>query len=320
MNNHSSIGLHDLIEGFLFSISAEGKNPRTAECYSDKLHTLLKYAQEHKRPDSINLLDIQRFREFLSWTGSREIIQTNCHGGTYVRKARPSTAWFYYRALRRLFNWALESSPISSIRFKPPSPPPVQAYSREDLQKLLAVCDLDIKSGSFFTGIRNKAMLLLFIDAGIRRSELANLKMSDLDMDNRFVKVLGKGNKVGMAPFSAKTAKAIWAWTLERKKRAMADNLWITEEGTAFNIQGLVSWFARIKQRAGVSQTGGVHRLRHTAALAYLRQAKDSFLLQLFLRQSSLEMSRRYTQGLKAEEAIQAHRNRASPVEGLGLG
>jgi site-specific recombinase XerC len=96
-------------------------------------------------------------------------------------------------------------------------------------------------------------MLLLFIDAGIRRSELANLKMSDLDMDNRFVKVLGKGSKVGMAPFSAKTAKAIWAWTLERKKRAKADNLWITEEGTAFNIEGLVSWFARIKQRAGVS-------------------------------------------------------------------
>ena len=88
----------------------------------------------------------------------------------------------------------------------------------------------------------------------------------------------------------------------------------------AFNIEGLVSWFARIKQRAGVSQTGGVHRFRHTAALAYLRQAKDSFLLQLFLRQSSLEMSRRYTQGLKTEEAIAAHRNGASPVEGLGLG
>lgn len=98
------------------------------------------------------------------------------------------------------------------------------------------------------------------------------------------------------------------------------DNLWITEEGTAFDIQGLASCFVRLKQRAGISQSGGVHRLRHTAALAYLRQAKDSFLLQLFLRQSSLEMSRRYTQGLKAEESIQAHRNGASPVVGLGLG
>lgn len=80
LNNHGSIGLHDLIEGFLFSISAEVKSPRTDECYSDKLRTLLKYGQEHKWPDSINLLDVQKFREFLSWTESLEIIQTNCHG------------------------------------------------------------------------------------------------------------------------------------------------------------------------------------------------------------------------------------------------
>lgn len=84
-------------------------------------------------------------------------------------------------------------------------------------------------------------MLLIFIDSGIRRAELVNLRMNDLDMDNRYDKVLGKGNRVGIAPFSAKTTKAIWAWTLERKKRARLGNLWITEEGTAFDIQGLVS-------------------------------------------------------------------------------
>jgi integrase len=69
-----------------------------------------------------------------------------------------------------------------------------------------------------------------------------------------------------------------------------------------------------------VTSHGCLHKLRHTAALQYLRGAKDSFLLQLFLRHESLEMSRRYTRGLKAEEAIEAHRNGASPVEGLGLG
>jgi integrase/recombinase XerC len=74
-----------------------------------------------------------------------------------------------------------------------------------------------MKNGAYFTGILNKAMILLFLDAGIRRAALANLKINDLDMDNRYVKVLGKGNKVGIAPFSAKTAKAIWAWPLERR-------------------------------------------------------------------------------------------------------
>ena len=129
---------------------------------------------------------------------------------------------------------------------------------------------------------------------------MAHIKLSDLDLDNRRVRVLGKGNKIGMAPFSPKTAKALWAWLTVRKTRAKTDRLWVTEEGNAFSIEGLVSWFARLKKRAGINSSGGVHRLRHTAALQYLRAARDSFLLQLFLRHEDLTMSRRYTQGLGA--------------------
>ena len=182
------------------------------------------------------------------------------------------------------------------------------------------MCDLDIRTGARFCGIRNQGMLLLFVDSGLRRAELANLRLSDLDLESRRVQVLGKGNKIGIAPFSPRTAKALWAWLMQRRSRAKTDRLWITEEGQAFSVNGLVSWFTRLKKRAGVNDPGGVHRLRHTSALQYLRGAKDSFLLQLFLRHESLEMSRRYTQGLKTEEAIIAHRNGASPVEGLGLG
>jgi len=263
-------------------------------------------------------------RGFLAWVGSRTCEYNIGNGTKRIRKAKPSTAWPYYRSLRRLFNWAiqegyLEANPIATIHFKPPSAPPIEGYIRDEIQKFLAVCNLDIKTGARFTGVRNKAMLLLFIDAGLRRAELASLKVSDLDLNGRRVRVIGKGNKIGIAPFSPKTAKALWAWSLLRKTRAKTDYLWVTEEGQAFSIEGLVSWFSRLKKRAGVNSPGGVHRLRHTAALQYLRGAKDSFLLQLFLRHESLEMSRRYTHGLKTEEAITAHRNGASPVEGLGL-
>jgi len=271
-------------------------------------------------------LDTHRLREFLTWTATRTFELKVCNnGGKTLKKAKPSTAWPYYRALRRLLNWAieegyLESNPLSTIHFKQPPAPPVEGYSRDELQRLLAVCDLDIRTGARFTGTRNKGMLLLFVDSGLRRAELANLRLSDLDLESRRIRVLGKGNKVGIAPFSPKTAKALWAWLILRKSRAKTDRLWTTEEGQAFSVDGLVTWFKRLKKRAGVNGPGGVHRLRHTSALQYLRGAKDSFLLQLFLRHEDLAMSRRYTQGLKAEEAIEAHRNGASPVEGLGLG
>lgn len=313
------------MEGFLFSLRAEGKSNGTVEYYSYLLHPFLCYAHEQDWPDDAASVDSRRIREFLSWTATRSFEQQVAgKGGRMVRKGKPSTSWPYFRALRRFFKWAinegyLQSSPLATIHFKPPPPPSVEAYTRDEVQQLIAACDLDIRNGAHFTGIRNKAMLMLFIDSGLRRAEMANITVRDLDLDSRRVKVLGKGNKVGVVPFSAKTAKALWAWQTERKARAKTDRLWVTEEGRAFSIDGLDSWFGRLKERAGVNSAGGVHRLRHTAALAYLRGAHDSFLLQLFLRHESLEMSRRYTKGLKAEEAIEAHRNGASPVQGLGL-
>jgi integrase/recombinase XerC len=119
-------------------------------------------------------------------------------------------------------------------------------------------------------------MLLLFLDSGIRRAEQNQLRVTDIDLENRRLRVVGKGGKIGMAPFSAKTAKALWAWLIDRKALAKTDRLWVTEEGNPFSVEGLVSWFARLKKRAGVNGQGGIHRLRHTAALEYLRGARDS--------------------------------------------
>ena len=324
-HGNKTIGLQDLVEGFLFSLQAEGRAPRTHEYYDKLLRHFLCYAKSQDWPEQIGLLNVKQIRQFLSWVGSRSFGYTAGNGSRRLTKSKPSTAWPYYKALRRLFNWGIEEgllkeSPVKDIHFKAPPLPPVQPYDIEELKRFVAVCELDIRSGARFTGLRNKAMFLLFVDSALRLSEQVHLKLGDLNLEQKCVRVIGKGNKIGICPFSAKTTKAIWLYLLERKHRAKSDALWITEEGRQFSVGGLSSSFVYLKKRAEVNSQGRVHRLRHTSALQYLRGAKDSFLLQLFLRHEDLTMSRRYTQGLKAEEAIEAHRNGASPVEGLGLG
>lgn len=319
------MGFREAVEGFLFSLKAEGKADKTVGYYHDLLGCCLRYAEGNGWPDSIHAIDAGHLRQFLSWVGNRTFEHDAGNGTRLVRKAKSSTAWPYYKALRRLFNWLLEeklveSSPVSTIHFKTPPPPPIEPFTADEVKRLMAVCNLDIETGSRFIGLRNRAMIFLFVDSALRRSEMVNLKVADVDLENRHVRALGKGNKVGIVPFSSKAAKAIWTYLVERKQRAKSDRLFLTEEGAPFSIDGINSWFVRLKKRAGVNGPGGVHRLRHTSALQYLRGARDSFLLQLFLRHEDLTMSRRYTQGLKQEEAIKAHRNGASPVEGLGLG
>jgi site-specific recombinase XerD len=201
-------------------------------------------------------IDTQQIREFLSWAASRKYTFIAGNGTQQVRQAKSTSAWSYFRALRRLFNWAIEEgfvevSPLTKIHFKPPVPARVEPYAHEDLKRLIAVCDLDIRTGARFTGLRNKAMLLLFLDSGIRRAEMARLRTGDINLETRRATVIGKGNKIGIVPFCSKTAKAIWHYLLEREPRAKTDNLWVTEEGNSFSIDGMDSWFNRLKTRAG---------------------------------------------------------------------
>ncbi|MEE8374226.1 MAG: tyrosine-type recombinase/integrase [Dehalococcoidia bacterium] len=308
----------------MFSLQAEGRSRRTHEYYAKLLSHLLRYCREQDWPDQLAALDSNRIREFLSYTGSRKQTYNTGNGSLRTSKAKPSTAWPYFKAIRRFGNWAVEEgllqeNPARKIHFKQPRPAQVQPYNEDELRQLLAVCDLDIRPGAHFTDIRNKAMILLFLDGALRLSELAAIEVTDLSLPQRLVRVMGKGDKTAFCPFSPATAKTLVLCMAVRERRAKSNALWITEEGTAFTADGLGSWFTRLKKRAGILGPGGVHRLRHSSALQYLRSSKDSFLLQLFLRHEDLAMSRRYTQALKVEEALEAHRNEASPVEGLRL-
>jgi site-specific recombinase XerD len=165
---------HDLVDGLLFSLQAEGRSVRTIEYYRDLLNTFLIHACEHNLSD-VGLIDAKAIRQFLSWVGSRTCEHEVGNGTKRIRQAKPSTAYPYFRALRRLFNWSVQegylaTSPLANINFKPPATSVVEGYRREELLRLLEVCNLDIKTGAGFTGIRNKAMLLLFIDSGLRRA------------------------------------------------------------------------------------------------------------------------------------------------------
>ncbi len=320
----SSFTLKEAIQGFVFSLGAEGKSKRTSDYYSKLLLYLVQYADEADWPGSIELITTQHIRQFLAWTGSRRIEYVTGHGCRRSHLATSNMAWPYFKAVRRFFNWLqeeglLQDSPVRGLSYKPPASAPVQPYSVEELRKLLEVCDYDIRSGARFIGLRNKALLLLFVDSALRLSEMTGIRMSDINMEQRLIRIVGKGNKPAHCPFSDATAKVLYFYMTLRDSRAKCDALWITEEGTRFSKDGLGAWFTRLKKRAGINGSGGVHRLRHTAAIQFLRVAKDSFLLQLYLRHEDLAMSRRYTRALQLEEAVLVHRNGASPVESMGL-
>jgi hypothetical protein len=114
-NKVRAIGLRDLVDGLLFSLKAEGKSVRTISYYQKLIHPLLNYSRDKGWSNDLKSLDAQRVREFLSWVGTKSCTSVGGNGAKLVRKANPSTAWHYLRALRRLFNWAIEMLPMVSV-------------------------------------------------------------------------------------------------------------------------------------------------------------------------------------------------------------
>src|SRR5690606_29949508 len=109
-----------------------------------------------------------------------------------IKRTSPANAHQHFRALKTFFNWLideeeLDRSPMRTM--KPPQVPEteVPVISEEDLAKLFKTC-----KGRTYIDRRDTAILMLFLDTGVRLSELTERRVGDLDLDMMVLRVLGK--------------------------------------------------------------------------------------------------------------------------------
>ena len=185
-----SITIKQAINDFLLSCKVEGKSYGTIECYSDKLKGFLWYTTNYNWPDDISLITTNHLREFLAY------LRDTPHrfNSTCPRAMKPinsTTVQKYYRALSALFNWLIDEEDISInplIKIKVPKAEKkvIKALSSNEVNQLLSIF------GNTFEGKRNKAMILILVDCGLRLGELLNIKMADINLGQQLMKVNGK--------------------------------------------------------------------------------------------------------------------------------
>lgn len=119
---------------------------------------------------------------------------------TSRRVASHSTVRHYFVVLSCFFNWAVEEgfveeNPTDKIKVAKSKPKVVVPFSREDISRMLAVCDYDYEHNTEVLGSRNRGMILVLLDTGIRLSELLGMKVGDINNDTGYIRILGKGGK-----------------------------------------------------------------------------------------------------------------------------
>ena len=316
--------LKSLVGGFVLTKQTEGKSPRTVEYYRENLKRFLWYAEKQGWSDDIRLLTEWHIREFLGYVAS-ETCRWGLQGNgseTSQKKASHSTVHHYFVVLSVFFSWLvidgfLRESPLARIKVAKPKPKVIKPYEKDDIKRMIGVCDYDYEHNAKFLGSRNKAIVLVLLDTGIRLSELVGMNVGDIDIRNGNIRVTGKGSKERMVKIGKISQKAVWKYLMYRHDNGQ-HRLWLTEEGKILGQRGVQSLVERLLQRAGINGSGSVHRFRHTFALNFLRVDKNVFNLQYLLGHSELEMVRRYTTTLGMEDALKAH-EKASPADILGL-
>jgi len=273
--------LRSLVRGFVLTERTDGKSPRTVEYYEGNLQRFLWYCDQQSWPHDVRLITEWNIREFLAYVTS-EVRRWGLDGNgseSSERRASHSTVHHYYAVLKAFFNWCvregfLTESPIARVKMSNPKAKVVQPYTPEEVARMLAVCDYDYQHNARFLGSRNRAIILMLLDTGLRVSEIASVGLEDIDTERGWIKIRGKGDKERVVRIGATPQKALWRYLMHRPDDGRQD-LWLTEEGRSLRSDGIQIMVRRLKQRAGVKSSGNCHRFRHTFAINFLRADRN---------------------------------------------
>ena len=294
------MNIGELVQLRSIALRAEGRSPKTIEQLEWTRKRFMRYLESQGAIPEVSQVSATHLRGF--------ILHLNADGLT------PETQSFYIRCLRALFRWAqreelIESDPGS--RVKPPKVPRKVVPAPTD-ETLLAL--IEAAKGARFA-LRNRAILLVLFDTGLRASEMLGLEIEDVNWESQQVRVLGKGAKERTVPVGFQAMRALTRYVhREREAPKAVRAVFVALERTPLTYNGLNLVLRRLAVRAGVAHVSA-HKLRHGFARAYLRNGGDVFTLQKILGHSTLEMTRRYAE-LSLEDVTRAHQ-RSSPMDRL---
>jgi site-specific recombinase XerD len=297
---------NQLIDAFLFAKKAIGISKSSYALYVSRLGIFRNFHIQARLPceSPIDCTPqcIQKFFVYLT-NNNRRLI----------------TVFAYYRELRTFFRWLRDiglraDNPMDKVPPPKPESPLPKTVTEEHFAAVMR--QLNYSSSS---DLKWAAIFTLLFDTGARANEILSLRVGDVDLRNRLLRIRGKGNKERVVPFG-RTAATLLTKHLSllaaNMRLSNESYLFPTSNGTKISVRNLHRKWKTLQKRAGVELLP-VHGLRHGFARAWLLAGGDAFSLQLILGHSRPETTQKYVT-LWASDLQQKHAQH-SPVDRLTL-
>ena len=311
--------LSHLREGYKLCAQAEGKSGNTIALVEAAVRYLDEFLGSSDLSADIRDIGVHELRCFIIDLQERQRFAHHPLTKPQAGHLSGHTINSYLRALRAFWSWAeaegfIGENPFSRIRIPKAPRKIIPTFSETQIKALLAA--VDTSTGE---GFRNYAILLTLLDTGLRVSELTNLRLQDVNLEGRLLKVWGKGAKERLVPIGARVQKALWKYvTFYRPEPATPryDRAFLTRHGrplTKDRVEAIVERYGRKVGITGVRVSP--HTFRHTFAVMFLRNGGNVFSLQRIMGHSTLDVLRIYVNMAQAD--IQEAHRRYSPADNM---
>jgi site-specific recombinase XerD len=221
---------------------------------------------------------------------------------------RPETVAHHCRGVKVFCRWLheeeiLDANPWARVKIpKVPAKMHNNLPTRDDFDRLCAACDQRTLAGR-----RDLAVLHFLFETGVRVSELAGLKKSDVDFDLGQARVFGKGAKERFVFFGRKTSLALTRYRMRLERGDDPPTFFVTSRAEPLTENTVRLMLKRLTLKSGVTADTNPHAFRHAFATAYLRNGGDLHSLQRLLGHASLAIVTTYL-SLVTEDLSAKHR------------
>jgi site-specific recombinase XerD len=293
----ASTQLSNLIEGYSLCARSEGISENTILLTRRTVSYLNNFLMRSGLPTNVELIGVSEIRSFILHLKEAQRFEFHPLIKIHDRKLTGHTINCYLRSISAFWSWLskegfIDSNPFARVKIPKVPKKVITPFTEEQIQSLLQAIDI-----SGVAGLRNYAMVLMFLDTGMRLGELTGLKKNDVDLKNKTVKVFGKGAKERRLPIGKRLLAALWKYQLYRPQPATGsiDNFFLTQDGWPLTKNRMETIIKKLGRKAGLQGVRcSPHTFRHTFCIQFLRNGANLFSLQQMTGHSSLEVLRGY--------------------------